>query len=589
MTTALEESWPEHLPVLFLGEWCRRYDRKVRWTGMDAEVLPYHWDDRAKLFRDFEYLQQLNERLLRDLATELNRIHGENHSLRYWRIVLGFWLNLFTGIVLDGWETVRMAAESGSVVRSLVLDIPQALLVPNDTDDFARRIPDDLWHHGLYARLIKGWTDIPVELVYVNPRVSAILDTARPPRVGVPVKRRILEQALRVLARRTRPDEYFLISTYLSFVDDLRLQWNLGQVPKVWRSPQVPMAKFEIRKREWHLNPSDADSTFEQVIRTLLPEQLPTIFIEGYRELAELVRNLPWPHRPRVIWTSNQHFSNDLFKSWAADKAESGSPIVTGQHGAEATGLFNGAYAYQEAIGNMHLTWSRDAVSTQKERPVGVLKNLPQPTRPHPRGHLLLVTTAMPRYSFDLRSTVIAGQMLAYFDEQFKFVSLLPDSIQRELVVRIAPSDYGWSQKQRWQDRFPSIRLDGGASTIRNLMAKARLAVSTYNATTYLESFSMNVPTVMYWNPVYWELRESAIPYFAELKHAGIFHDSPEAAARQVTSIWDDIEGWWSSALVREVRRCFSDRYCYRPPKLLPRIAGALLDAKNLSGAVESS
>ena len=52
VSTALEETWRDDEPVLFLGEWCRRYSRKERWSKMDAEVLPYHWDDRKKAGRN---------------------------------------------------------------------------------------------------------------------------------------------------------------------------------------------------------------------------------------------------------------------------------------------------------------------------------------------------------------------------------------------------------------------------------------------------------------------------------------------------------------------------------------------------------
>ncbi|HQT25710.1 MAG TPA: hypothetical protein PLK99_03830, partial [Burkholderiales bacterium] len=82
ITTALEETWKDDGPVLFLGEWCMLHERRDRWSAMNAEVLPYHWDDRKKLHDDYLYLKEFHERLLKDLACQLNRIHGLDHSLR---------------------------------------------------------------------------------------------------------------------------------------------------------------------------------------------------------------------------------------------------------------------------------------------------------------------------------------------------------------------------------------------------------------------------------------------------------------------------------------------------------------------------
>ena len=76
ITTALEETWGDGQPVLFLGEWCRRYSLKDHWSKMDAEVLPYHWNDRAKLYADYQYLREFYERLLRDLSAQLNISRG---------------------------------------------------------------------------------------------------------------------------------------------------------------------------------------------------------------------------------------------------------------------------------------------------------------------------------------------------------------------------------------------------------------------------------------------------------------------------------------------------------------------------------
>ena len=65
VTTAIEETWPKDGPVLFLGKWCRLYNRKSVWEKLDVEIAPYHWDDRARLQQDYQYLQSLYEALLR--------------------------------------------------------------------------------------------------------------------------------------------------------------------------------------------------------------------------------------------------------------------------------------------------------------------------------------------------------------------------------------------------------------------------------------------------------------------------------------------------------------------------------------------
>ena len=74
VTTADERTWPADQPILFLGEWCRLYNRKNVWQNLDAEIVPYHWDDREKFHRDYIHLQDLYEELLRDEEVVMDRL-----------------------------------------------------------------------------------------------------------------------------------------------------------------------------------------------------------------------------------------------------------------------------------------------------------------------------------------------------------------------------------------------------------------------------------------------------------------------------------------------------------------------------------
>ena len=71
-TTALEETWGNDEEILFLGEWCKLYERKGAWQKRKFSVLNNHWDDRSKLKNDHDYLSNLHKKLLNDLAKELN-------------------------------------------------------------------------------------------------------------------------------------------------------------------------------------------------------------------------------------------------------------------------------------------------------------------------------------------------------------------------------------------------------------------------------------------------------------------------------------------------------------------------------------
>ena len=188
----------------------------------------------------------------------------------------------------------------------------------------------------------------------------------------------------------------------------------------------------------------------------------------------------------------------------------------------------------------------------------------------------LLVTYAMPQQSYNILSSPVASQWLNYLNDQYNFVSNLADSVRDALTVRLYPHDYCWDQVARWRDHFPTLQLDDGRSQFASLIRISQLFIGTSNGTTFLESIILNVPTVIFWNPQHNELRASAIPYFEDLKRVGIFHESPESAAKHVNSIWDNINAWWDTPELQAVLQRFTKRYCFQPGDLLDRVEAAL-------------
>jgi len=575
VTTALEETWPATSePLLFLGEWCRLYTRKVEWENRDIEVAPYHWDDREKLHNDYLYLQILCAELLDELAAKLNEVHGVNHSVHYWRIIVGPWLGNFIQMLFDRWAMLRQVFRDNDISGVRVVRRKGDQFVPNDMAAFESLYLGDAWNESIYGQIL-DWMRIPADRIGTTSAVHTSRGNAATTGPVGRFKRRLAQVAASISAVLCRDDEYFFISSYLGLKQDLLLQAKLGQIPKLWRSVPVPIIPTDRAARHWQLPPSDYCGDFPKLARALIPKHIPTAYLEGYRNLGALATNLPWPRRPAAIFTSNSFYGDDVFKTWAAERVEGGTPLVIGQHG----GLYGMAlWCFVEdhkiAIADRFLSWGWSQPEQNKITPVGNFKGFGRQIVSDKTGVALLVEMTVPRHSYHMYSGPVgSGQWLRYFEDQCRFVQALPERLREQLLVRLFPQDWGYSQRQCWQERFPDIKLDQGGESMASLMKKARLYISTYNATTYLESMSLDFPTIMFWNPNHWELRDSVLPIFEKLKSVGIFHETPESAARQMTEVWTDVTGWWQSAAVQSVRQELCDGYARIPDKPLDLMA----------------
>ena len=576
ITTALEETWSNsNESVMFLGEWCRLYSRKFVWEKIDAKVAQYHWDNRKKINDDYELLQELYEELLIIISSSLNKIHGVNHGISYWRIIIGHWLGSFIHILYDRWVMLDSVISSNKVSCVKVIKKNSYSLVPNDFSEFTNISTNDSWNELIYG-LILDWMNFPVTKINATKKLS---DQSRENKASNPhqIKNKFNNLINQFSGAFSRADEYFFISTYLQPKQNILLQFKLGQIPKFWRPVESKRNDINPSLRKFlHSTLNEKTSNkFKSLLLALIPVQIPVCYLEGYQDNVHAIQKSFWPKEPKAIFTSNAYISNDFFKFWAAEKNEKGTKIITGQHGGgDGTHKWSFFNEHQLAISDSCISWGW--VNNKKNiLPIGNLKSYGQNWKYNKSGGALLVQGLTSRYSNHMFSIPVASQWLDYFEDQYRFVKLLPISIQNKLVVKLNPQDFKWNQNLRWDNYFSNIILDS-KSPMTKLLKSARIYISTYNATTFLESMSMNIPTIIFWNPKNSELNDKAIPYYDELKSAGILHETPESAAKKLTEVWDDITVWWESNSVTLARNNFCEQYSKRPKNMTNDLARAL-------------
>jgi putative transferase (TIGR04331 family) len=614
VTTALEATWPtDGQPILFLGEWCKLFDRRYVWENLDYTVAPYHWDDRNKLFQDYGYLQIVYEEVLRALALHLNKHHGVNHSLRYWRILVGPWLGYFIQIVFDRWFMLKTVLDTQEIAGIQLVQRQPGEGIPHDMEGFMSLFVEDDWNELIYGQIL-NFMCVSVTFVSVGTELTENNTSSqqepkqRLNRSLKTIRYRSKKKLINFIASTTRflPADYFLIGTYLGNYGEFRLQLKLGQVPRFWQRISIRHSDYSQAERGWklpiaplcHAESTEYGSEFTALLTSLIPQHIPITYLEGYRPLVEATHpdRLGWPSQPKLIFNvSSDWNSNEVFKAWTATQVERGTQLLIGQHGGNY-GMARWGFTedHQLAISDRFVTWGWSDPTQPKLLPVGNLKGFGRGTiQPDKAGKALLVEMTIPRYSYHMYSIpVAAGQWTEYFEDQCRFVRALPEQLHQDLIVRLYKKpelDYGHRQVDRWRSQFPNMELDLGTYPMQKRLRQIRLYISTYNATTYLESLSLNFPTLIFWNPSHWELRDGVQPYFNLLKEVGIFHETPESAAQQMTRVWDDIDAWWYDPKTQKTREIFCDFYAHMSANHLKILARSLRNiASNSDNPINS-
>lgn len=593
VTTAVYDTWPaKNVPTILLGEWCKINAHESVWKNRNVVVVPYHWDDREKFKSDCLYLENLYESLLRSLAAKLNEIHQVQYSLRYWRIAVGQWLSYFIQVLFDRWSMVVFAKENYTISEIKIIQRCQGDLVPNDLSEFISLVLSDEWNEMIYGLIIahnsqqSSMTIRPVGREIVDERLALPVHSDKHPSTFKIKSKKLLSKAGSFFSR---DEDCFIYDTYLNRSDFFCLNMKLRQFPCFWRNENADAFAFDKRFREWSLQDSVNGDAFLRLVSKLLPEHIPRAFLEGFDSIKSRLGHLPWPQNPKSIFTSVAWNSDTIFCVYAADKVEKGAKLILGQHGGNyGAALYNANENHQIAISDKFLSWGWTG-SSGKVLPVGYFKNGLKELKAKKEGVALLIQMALPRQSYTLYSCPISScQWLKYINDQFKFFNSLDDNVKKSLTIKCHPTDHGCNQENRWLGQDPTLHLE--TAMLPDALRKSRIAICTYNSSTFIETFVINFPTICFWYPDHWELRESAKPFFERLKSVGILHDTPESAAKQLSSVWSDITSWWQSAEVQEAVSFFCGEFAATPSNSIENIVKAHhLSLSNCSVAVKKA
>ncbi len=575
VTTALESTWPKEGSVLFLGSWCCSFTKRELWSSLESEICPYHWDDRDKLIKDYYYLECIYEKFLVVLAKKLNELHGTNCSDRFWRILIGPWLYTCVQVVFDRWYMLKEAIKSQEMVQLYVLDKDISFLVTDDMDAFNEAIESDEWNEALYSVLIEKFFSDQVKINYV--RDQRYRKTTKIKNKAISFKSR-LKGFCNTLSRLLSKDRcVFVIAPHMSFLKQIKLHVKLRQFPVFWFKTTEEYSHQDSSFDRENISLScqlNEDPHFEVVLEKILFHLIPIKYLEGFDFLQRISKLQGWPEMPNAIFTSNSYASDEVFKCWAGDKVDRGSRLVIGQHGGNF-GMTPMAIqeAHQIKIADKWLSWGWADVNEEKIVPVGNFKSKHKKIKHSSSGDALLVAMTLPKFSYYLYSVPIAGQIESYFNDQLQFADALPEQIRQSLRVRLYPVDRDWNQKERWQSQNYDVSFDTNKRSLIDSLRASRIFIGTYNATTYLETFAVNMPSILFWNPHHWEVTADSERYFEKLKNVGVLHTSPKTAAGHLEKIWDDVDEWWFSKEVQDVINNFNNCYSMNNPRLITSMA----------------
>jgi len=571
ISTSDESTWKLDRPLLFLGDWCIDQSRMHVWSNIDFQILRPELSDN-ELADHFQTINEIYDFTISDLAITLNDFHHCSHSKRYWSILIGPWLRLFCNVIMSRWVYLNNAISHFEIEGAHANSLSAGENCrPRNWAEYQKITTNVNWSQYIYSMLWK--------LIHSDDQTESgdkkpfLMDYNLPLCKQIDSASQVHPQVHRGIV---------IADSYLPRRSEISLSF-LTRSPRIRvRRVPAPTVPRDSSIRDQLKFPLPALNKLHAVTRELVIDQLPSVYLEGYTNLKDSVRNLGLVKQPKTIFTSNRHSYDDVFNVWAAQATEGGSKYVIGQHGGHyGTSIYKShSELHEQDVADVYLTWGWGTFTNQVKGPCLKMVGMSE-RKSFSSGNLLVVCDQMFKHPRSLFYGITENS--GYLEFVSDCVLNLSEQLRAQVVVRLnhAHATSGDSQSDWWSINSPEITVDEGITDFRSLRNLAKLVVTTFNGTTFLETLHLNIPTIITWSDSYCKIRSEAKPYFEELERVGIFHGSAKSFSEFINANWHDIDSWWTSIEVQKVRLRFCTNYSKIEKKPL-RFLKDVLTSSNL-------
>lgn len=526
--------------TILIGANCLSDKSHQERTDKELQIInPYqNHNDIAKAA---EYCWNVSLEYCDYLGNLLNEIQGVSYSSSYWKTILLPWVIAFVENLYDRYLRLRIVREN---FPDAVIEIPKIEL-----------------SFPLYKKSFDVWTQ--AHLHSINTKIYSLL-----------IELMGLNHNIKYLDINIEDSEnnmYKFNQTDFTVFFKRNIK-KLIKTLNIWKWMDCPLGNVPSLRDEGFLKqPIDrgeitfehTDDEFKFILHNFMRWALPVSLLEEYRGRNITAKEFLLKKNIRAVNISNTFWVNDTLKFLIAEVRENSGKIIGNQHGG---GYGNYVIATPERIereiADFFISWGWTDKRTSPTIP------LPDPrlsklanTYHGKNKKILFIGTHGPMYMFRYQSYWMPEFVYQKFYHMKRiFFQKLKEPIQKHIVYRPYPHEYGWQERDRIKEILPDVYFNEYPLLSVQSMKDYSLVVIDHPSTSFLESLVINAPTILFWDNEQCPMREEANPYFQLLLDKGILYYNPEDAANKVNEIWDDVQGWWQKPEVQKAK----DDFCWR-------------------------
>ena len=372
------------------------------------------------------------------------------------------------------------------------------------------------------------------------------------------------------MSQFSKKKEKFIISSYLGTLNEIKLQLktnhalNFNRNLTLENNVKTDRSLRNLKKKNLKFNFS------ELLLAELIVKFLPKSYLENYTIYKNFAnKKTSWPNKPKVIFTSNSHFTNDLFKIWSAEKREGKTKFIVGQHGnGYIFPKYSTPYDRDLFSCDKFLFWGKKKFDNKKILNNFNLINIKKKITRKNKNNILMVQNFPNKFQNKLISTEhCLSDVNENIDLQKNFISNLKNDFKSKIKIRLGsylekfPNGILQYEREQW-DNDEELNIESRNFSIKKSLINTNfVTVNSIISTVFMECLSSNVPCfiISFFEKNMFD--KNCYKDFLILKKAGIIHNDPKNFANFVNNNFFKIDVWWNSKQVQRTIRNFNLKY----------------------------
>ena len=505
---------------------------------------------KDKKLQEFEYLKKIYNRVTKRLTPLLNRIHKKKYNQKEWQILIFYFLHNYIFLAYDKWKLIKKLKRKFNLSPVEIFSFPNNFFSAEDTKSFYDQLKTDLWDDWLFSQIIKYQ-----KIEYYEKKIKTYKKFFNNSNNFKNLK-------LQKFFLKKNKDEYFLKSLELPRFLKVKLNLHLNKNITIYNNLKLKRNLDFWTERDLFKKINSKDK-FEKFIYNTLPEVFPKSYLENFKLIENNLNLLNWPEKPKIIFTSYDHYFNDAFKIYTMKETFSGTKFFLLQHGHQGHNDLCGSF-YEKKICDRYFTWGNKS-KDKKVLPLFCSTNIGKTIKRNIKKNILLSYTEFPIKPWKQQAYPrVIDETNIYKNDIVNFINGLKQNLQDQIFLKsFHPHGNNFITKEI-KKNFKNINhiITDKKKRGYEFSNNFNLSIETINSTGFIELLSMNIPVILITNKKFFIIKKEYEKYYNELIKSNIIFFDIKKASNFINQNINQLENWWFDKATQRKIKYFCNNLC---------------------------